>query len=145
MNATPNKLVLFFILLTISGIALAHQAMKCALELRKSPCWKEYQVDVTLIKANILKEQKHYTMKVGKSSLSDTLPCDPMEQITFSARFSPPIWAEEIGKHYPAQKIWNIPEKLQKGAEKWLLKLCFPGDFVGVPIPIKDAQNCECE
>ena len=123
----------------------ASKSFPCSVVISKSQCWKDYNITVDVSDAITLKQKDSYSLPKGTNLLKKTFTCSPLEQLTFSTSFTPIIWEQGKGKSYQASQIYQVPAAIEKGRTQWLLQLCYPSDFQGLPIPPAQQEgDCAC-
>ncbi len=135
------------LLLTASSAALANK-FSCVVEIAKSDCWQNRNISLAFAMndAVTLKVINSYKMDAKTNLLQATFACDTASSIGFTAVMTPPVWPQDKGKLFHTQSVYVIPTALQKGADKWILQLCFSKDFSSVPFPVNGkVSNCKCQ
>src|ERR1700730_9161796 len=120
-------------------------AFPCFLTLVKDTCWTNYNVTVTALRANNGKSLTQVTIPQGKSWARQPFDCEPAEELSFTAVFSPIFWASDKGKTYAVLNSRLLPSTIKKGETAWSLTLCYPADFSGVPLPPDAGEACHCD
>lgn len=132
-------LTAFFILSTVQA-----SSFQCAVELVKATCWKDYDVSVHVVSSTWPNIENKLTIPKGKMMAKREFSCRAMDSVSANASFSPAIWENAGNEKYRQKKRWFVPNDLPAGSDTFLIEICFPRDFAGVPLPLGDARNCGC-
>ena len=126
-------------------LAVQAQAFPCFFTLVKDSCWTNYNLSVIVRNASTGKSITTVTVPQGKSWAREQFDCQPAEQISFSATFTPVFWEADIGKIYPSRHDWSLPEAVTAGDTAWNLNICYPSEFAEVPLPPEASSHCGCK
>lgn len=120
-------------------------AVQCYFTIAKSPCWKDYDIDVTLV--DMKKQQEAQKIRVPKDCLYNraNFECSPAEVFSAYAEFLPVVWDQDKGKKYPGVRFWAMPESSPRSGAVWEINICYPGHFSGLPLPKSDVRDCGCD
>lgn len=142
------RLLLCLIGLSISFNAFARDLIPfpCVLQLAKSNCWKGFQVNVQPVDVNT-GQPVGTPIVLDKDTFNTMAPivgCQPLENLSFQATFTPAVWANSGDAVYPTNQFWQAPDVLPPKANKWIISICFANDFSAVPLPLQAGSSCEC-
>ena len=120
-------------------------AVQCYFTIAKSPCWKDYDIDVTLMDMDT--QQVLQTIRVAKDSPYQrvNVECTPAEVFSAYAQFSPVVWEQDKDKKFPGVRFWAMPRTPPAPGAVWEIDICYPGHFSGVPLPRTDIKDCGCD
>lgn len=138
-----QKRVLIFLLGILASIP--GWAITCYYTLAKDSCWTNYDVSVDVIDSMTTKTLTTVTVPKGQQWTRQTFPCHEAQKLMYIATFSPVFWQSDIGKTYPAQNAWSLPEQINPGDSAWNVSVCYPADFSQVPLPPTGPGNCKCD
>lgn len=120
-------------------------AFNCYLTVAKGSCWTKYKVNLEVIDSRTSKVLTTVTIPEGKDWAREAFVCEPSQQITYNAHFTPYAWAQDEDKAYKPYKLLTLPDKSKPEEKAWLISACFPADFSGVPYPLEAGQHCACD
>ena len=112
----------------------------------KSKCWQKHNVHIKVIDnvtANLVVKQ--ITIPKDKLWVRKEFDCQPKQGLIYESRFDPYIWKTDQDKVYNTKLIWFLPKKVQKKIAAWNIPICFPTNFLDVPILPDVATHCDCE
>lgn len=135
---------IFTLILGLFSIATSW-SFTCYYTLAKDSCWTKFNVSVDVMDA--AEEKKIMTVPVpaGTPWVRQAFECNPKQGLHFIAQFSPVFWEGDKGKKYQGSRNWFLPEEIHSGAKAWTISLCFPTDFLEVPLPPKADSQCKCD
>lgn len=125
--------------------SLQAQAFPCFITLVKDSCWTKYEVDVNVINSTSGDLISTVSAAEGDSWAREQFNCQPGENLSLKASFSPVFWEQDKGKVYAALHDWTLPATIQKGETAWNIMICFPAQFAEVPMPPEGGSNCVCK
>lgn len=137
------KLKQLLILLPMSAATQLY-AFPCFVTFMKDSCWTNYDVSLNIIAASSGKVITTIDIPEGQSWARQTFSCDPAEELSFKATFSPVFWKTDTGKVYSARRNYSLPEAIKAGETAWNINLCYAADFSEVPLPPTADNNCKC-
>lgn len=138
-----RRFALGLFLTCLTGGAFAN--FTCAIHLSKGKCWGAHEVTVKVASSTWPDIVTTIKLAKDKFSAQKDISCKPMDSIVTTATFTPPIWEGDVGKTYRQKKQWIIPASLPEGSEKYVIQICFPKNYDGVPLPMGDIRKCKCE
>jgi len=140
-----KKFILACLLAVLPALSSAEKMLSCTIQLSKTNCWAGHSVTIDPVNLRTMEHGPVISLKEDEFFIEQTFPCESFEQMTFTAKFSPPIWEGKGDKENRAKHIYNVPAKLPEGAKAWVISICFPDDFASVPLPLGDLRNCKCQ
>lgn len=134
------------LLVSFDAFADALTPFPCVLQLAKSNCWKGFQVTVQPVDVNT-GQPVGAPIVLNKDTFNTMAPivgCQPLQNLSFQAQFSPTVWSDSSAAVYPTNQFWQAPATLPAKANKWVVSICFANDFSGVPLPLQAGSSCNC-
>jgi len=133
------------ILLLLGGFFTLHvHAFPCFLTMVKDSCWTNYTLTVTVTNANTEATVATVIVPQGQSWVRQAFTCQPGDDLSLKATFTPVFWESDEGKVYPALRDWKLPDTVNKGDTAWNITVCYPEAFSEVPLPPDASSNCKC-
>lgn len=117
----------------------------CYFTLVKDNCWTKYSVSVEVIDANTTKPIVTVAIPAGETWVREQFACHPRQKIAYKARYSPEIWQGDANKTFSGQKFLELPDTITPDQKAWNISICYPKQFLSVPLPPDVAGNCTCE
>lgn len=119
-------------------------AVQCYFTIAKSDCWKDYDVDVTIMDTNT--EEVVQTAHIAKNSpyTRVNFECNPKQIFSVYAQFSPTIWTQDKNKKYSGVRFWAMPETAPQPGTIWGIDICYPTQFSDLPLPKTTISDCSC-
>lgn len=131
--------------LPTSAVGADFSGHACYVQLLKAQCWGDYQVNVQIIDAMTATAKDSIALAANAFAVKHAIECGNYEHITFAAHFSPSLWEGEEDTWYQAKRVWVVPDDLPPSTVEWGVTLCFPHDFISVPLlPSGNIQDCPC-
>ena len=84
-------------------------------------------------------------MQKNKLWVRKEFDCQAKQGLIYSAQFDPYIWKDDKNKVYSANRIWFLPNKVEKNIAAWNIPTCFPNNFSDVPILPHVDKYCDCK
>lgn len=137
--------VVALLLCIIPAETYGKNSFQCFIEIAKSNCYSDRQVTIMMFDAAKDKQVNSFTLDKKTQYLKKQFDCTNLNLLSFKATFSPPIWSNNAGKKYKAERYWQIPTNLAKGKTKWIAQLCFANSFSGVALPTGSITSCACQ
>lgn len=117
----------------------------CELRVVKNTCWEDYEITVDVVEAEVDKPITQVVVPKNLQSKGEQFSCPKVDKITLHGKFDPPIWQDQKGVSYKAKQVWDVPRTFPEDTERWTITVCFPNDFIAVPIPPKIQLPCLCK
>ncbi len=137
------KIVILAGLLLVAHLSWA--AYPCVLRFAKTDCWPDFQVTLQPLDASTQQPiGKPIVLDKNKYETEVLFPCQPRQNISFVATVLPTVWGATPDTEYPSNHFWESPDELPKGANSWIVSVCFASDFSSVPIPLSQKPTCSC-
>jgi hypothetical protein len=117
----------------------------CYMTLVKDNCWTPYNVSVDVVDADSKKVLTTALIKAGDSWIQQEFDCKPGQKLIQVARFNPSFWKEEEGKSYSGHRYFLLPHTMKPEDSAWNIPVCYPSDFIAVPLPPHAQGHCRCD
>lgn len=135
------------LLMALLGMVFFVQAnaFSCYVTFAKDSCWANYNVTVNVVNASNGQVITSITAPQGKSWGRQSFSCQPAENLSFNATFTPAFWESEAGRVYKGRRDWLLPKTIEKNEAAWNITLCYAKEFSEVPLPPDARGNCACD
>jgi hypothetical protein len=131
--------------IVLSGIFFSFtvMAVECNITFVKAPCWQDYQVHLDVYH----NKDKVVEVDLPNSELwtRKTFECSPSQVFSFKTKYSPAIWQGDENKFFDGQLMHPLPAVAPPSGYIWAFNVCFPSEFVNIPMPLKAQNNCDCD
>ncbi len=120
-------------------------AFSCYYTVAKEDCWKDYDVNVSII--DTVDDKLIAVVKVPKGEAWTRIrfDCQPKQTFKYTATYSPEFWKNQEGKVYLGKKTISLPTEVKPGEAAWHIRLCFSDAFTAVPLPPTANKTCKCD
>jgi len=151
-----NLILLITILLTTTTLAAAKKpvatkvlppknSIPCQILAAKNTCWNKYTVNISYQDAISQKEFQKFSIAKDKSHTTVKFNCIKNAGRMFVSNFTPEIWQGDVHRRFHSKKVWQVPNTVPDDKDFYEIRICFPDDFQGVPIPMGYLENCKCQ
>lgn len=139
------KMLAIIIVLNLLFICKA-QALSCYITMVKASCWKDFNLNVTVINAESGDKLGEITVPQGQLWDRKEFSCQPGIILALEAKFSPEIWHGDSEKSYKAIRLWRLPKSEDnRDNYSWNFTVCYPEWFSDIPTPPKASIDCKCD
>ena len=120
-------------------------AFDCYYTLVKDSCWTKFNVTVDVVDAVTSRPLTTVTIPAGEVWKREKFACEPHQKLSYKAHFSPEIWQGDEQKTFNGLKFWELPQAIKTNETAWNVEVCYPKQFLSVPLPPDVIGNCKCE
>lgn len=135
------KKVLSLVLFFMSSHVFAYN---CYFTAIVGHCWKNFDVTLSVLNNRTNKELASISVPKGKIWARTKIQCETNQSFLYQATFKPKIWKNNPKTLYSAKTIYHTPDTIRKKTTAWVIPICFPNDFAGVPLPPNATSMCDC-
>jgi len=130
----------------LSAILMAQGAMAfpCFITVFKDSCWTNYTVKVDVLDDEAKNIITTIVIPKGDSWSRGRIEAKSKQIFMLRAKFEPAIWEGDKDKLYYAKRYSVLPEKIEGDTKAWHVGVCYPKNFVGVPLPPGAGSQCLC-
>ncbi len=111
----------------------------------KDSCWENYTLTVNVSNAATGEPVATIIVPQGQSWVRQAFTCQPKDDLSLKATFTPVFWQNDEGKIYSALRDWKLPDSVAKGDTAWNVTVCYPEEFSEVPLPPDASGSCKCD
>lgn len=126
-------------------LSFSVMAVECNITFVKAPCWQDFEVHLDVYDNS--NNNKVVEVDLPKSELwtRKTFECSPSQTYSLKAKYSPAIWQGDENKVFDGKYIRSLPAVEPASGSIWSLDICFPSQFVNIPMPTNAQNNCDCD